>query len=223
MQIVLLGPPGAGKGTQARSIEKAYGIVQLSTGDMLRAAVAAGTEVGKQAKAIMERGDLVPDGIAVRVIGDRIEASDCKSGFILDGFPRTIPQAVSLGKLLEQRGTALDAVIELSVVDEQLVERGAGRFTCKNCGEGYHDRFKRPATPGVCDKCGATSFSRRADDNEATIRSRLANYHAQTSPLADFYRRQGKLFTVDGMGPIDEVWRQIDNVLCRFRASAASN
>jgi adenylate kinase len=213
MNIILLGAPGAGKGTQAKRMETNYGIVQLSTGGMLRAAVAAGTEVGKLAKTIMERGQLVPDEVVVRVIAERMEALDCRAGFILDGFPRTIPQAEALERLLAERATALDAVIELCVADEKLVERNAGRFTCTACGEGYHDRFKRPAADGVCDKCGAGTFNRRADDNEATIRSRLAVYRQQTAPLVDYYRRRGDLHSVDGMAAIDDVSRQIDAAL----------
>ncbi len=213
MNLILLGPPGAGKGTQAKIIEDERGLVQLSTGDMLRAAVAAGTEVGKKAKAVMEAGELVSDEIVIGIISDRIDEPDCEKGFILDGFPRTVAQAEALDKLLAEKGKTLDVVIEMKVEDEPLVKRITGRFTCGKCGEGYHDEFKKPKQDGVCDKCGASDFKRRADDNEETVRSRLQAYHAQTAPLVDYYGGKGTLKSVDGMAGIDEVTAQIRAVL----------
>jgi adenylate kinase len=213
MNLILLGPPGAGKGTQAKLIGEARGLIQLSTGDMLRAAVAADTEVGKQAKHVMERGDLVSDDIVVGIISDRIEASDCRNGFILDGFPRTVAQAEALDELLAEKGNKLDAVIEMKVDDERLVERITGRYNCARCGEGYHKEFKRPKVEGVCDKCGSTEFRRRDDDNENTVRSRLEAYHRQTAPLIGYYAGRGKLKSVDGMADIGTVNRQIEGVL----------
>lgn len=213
MNLILLGPPGAGKGTQAKLIEARSGARQLSTGDMLREAVAAGTEVGRQAEAVMKRGELVSDEIVIAIISDAIEQPGRGKGFLLDGFPRTIAQAEALDRLLAEKGMALDAVVELRVDDEKLIKRLVGRFTCANCGEGYHDEFKKPQTPGVCDKCGATEFTRRADDNEETVRSRLEAYHAQTKPLIEFYRAAGKLVSVDGMAAIDEVADEIQSKL----------
>ncbi len=213
MNLILLGPPGAGKGTQAKIIEQERGLVQLSTGDMLRAAVAAGTEIGKKAKAVMEAGELVSDDIVIGIISDRIDEPDVQGGFILDGFPRTVAQAEALDKLLAEKGKKLDLVIEMKVEDEPLIKRITGRFTCAKCGEGYHDEFKKPAVEGVCDKCGGTEFKRRADDNEETVRSRLEAYHAQTAPLVDYYAGKGILKSVDGMAPIDEVTNQIRAVL----------
>lgn len=213
MKLVLLGPPGAGKGTQAKLLAQWHGVIQLSTGDMLRAAVAAGTPLGLEAKTIMERGGLVSDQIVIGLIADRIDQADCAVGFVLDGFPRTLTQAEALDRLLTERGTSLDVVIELRVDDEQLVERIAGRYTCANCGEGYHDVFKPTAKAEVCDKCGATTFVRRADDNAETVRSRLAAYHAQTAPLIDYYRRRGRLKSVDGMAGIGAVAAAIDRAL----------
>lgn len=209
MNIILLGPPGAGKGTQAKRIEEARGLIQLSTGDMLRAAVAAGTPVGQQAKAVMEAGELVSDEIVIGIISDRIDEPDCANGFILDGFPRTVAQAEALDVLLQQKGMKLDSVIEMKVDDEPLIGRITGRFTCANCGMGYHDTFKQPKTEGVCDSCGGTKFTRRADDNEETVRSRLAAYHEQTSPLIGYYASRGTLKSIDGMDDIDGVTAQI--------------
>jgi adenylate kinase len=213
MMMVLLGPPGAGKGTQANLLEKERSLVKLSTGDMLRAAVAAGSELGRKAGDIMERGELVPDDLVVGLIAERIDTSDETQGFILDGFPRTIAQAEALDRLLVEKGKELDAVIEMRVDDEALIERVGGRFSCANCGEGYHDLHKLPKVEGVCDRCGGTEFVRRRDDNEEVVRARLKAYHRQTEPLIDYYRRQGKLNSVDGMGSIEAVHREIDQAL----------
>lgn len=219
MNLILLGPPGAGKGTQAAAIAASRGLVQLSTGDMLRAAVKAGTEVGKQAKAIMERGDLVPDEIVIRIIDERIGQPDCENGFILDGFPRTLPQAAALDKLLADRNKQLDLVIEFKVDDAALVERISGRFACAKCGAGYHDKFKQPKTPGVCDACGSTEFSRRADDNAETVKNRLMAYYKETAPLIGYYFAKGKLKSIDGMAPIDQVTREIERLLAEVVAA----
>ena len=218
MNIVLLGPPGAGKGTQARRLQDLHGMVQISTGDMLRAAVASGSELGKRAKAIMDAGQLVPDEIMIAMISERISQPDCKKGFILDGFPRTTAQAEALDKMLSQHGLRLDHVIEMKVDDAALVRRITGRFSCAACGQGYHDEFKQPRTPGVCDRCGGTSFNRRADDNAQTVRARLAAYHEQTAPLLPYYRSKGTLRTVDGMAEIGEVTRQIEAVVRALEA-----
>lgn len=213
MNIILLGPPGAGKGTQAKRIEEAKGLIQLSTGDMLRAAVAAGTEVGKKAKEVMASGGLVSDDLVIGIISDRIDEEDVLGGFILDGFPRTVGQAEALDKLLEEKSKNLDVVIEMQVEDDPLINRITGRSTCGKCGEGYHDEFKKPAVEGVCDKCGANDFVRRADDNEETVRSRLVAYHDQTAPLVDYYGKTGKLKSIDGMVAIDDVTKQMLDIL----------
>ena len=213
MNLILLGPPGAGKGTQAEQISTKHGIVQLSTGEMLRAAVKAGTEVGLKAKVIIESGGLVSDEIVVGIISERIDQPDCSKGFILDGFPRTLPQAAALETLLGTKGKTLDAVIEIKVDDEALVERITGRFSCADCGTGYHDKYKTPAKEGVCDKCGSTQFSRRADDNEETVRNRLMAYYRETAPLIGYYFAKERLKSVDGMADIDEVARQINAIL----------
>jgi adenylate kinase len=213
VNIILLGPPGAGKGTQAKSIEDRRGMKQLSTGEMLRAAVAAGTDTGKRAKAVMDRGELVSDDIVVSIIADRLDHSDVKKGFILDGFPRNTAQAEALDKMLASKGLKLDAVVEMKVQDEALVERITGRFTCAKCGKGYHDRFEKPKVAGVCDICGGTEFTRRADDNEKTVRDRLGIYNKRTAPLVTYYGAKGKLKTIDGMADIAQVTRQIEEVL----------
>lgn len=213
MNLVLLGPPGAGKGTQAKLLEDSRSLVKLSTGDMLRAAVAAGTELGRKAGDIMERGELVPDELVIKLIAQRIDEDGNAKGFILDGFPRTIAQAEALDRLLKERKKKLDKVIVMEVDDDALVERIAGRFACANCGEGYHDLYKPTKVPGVCDRCGGTEFVRRRDDTEEVVRSRLKAYHAQTEPLIDYYTRQGKVRAVDGMADIGTVQREIDQAL----------
>ncbi len=213
MNLIVLGPPGAGKGTQAKRLECAYDLVQLSTGDMLRAAVAAGTEIGKQAEAVMEAGDLVSDDIVVSIIAERIAEPDCASGFILDGFPRTLDQAKALDAMLAERNQRIDGVLEMTVDDDALVGRIAGRFSCTNCGAAYNDQFNCPKVENVCDLCGASAFTRRKDDNAETMAARLVAYHAQTAPLLPYYAARGMLRSVDGMADIDEVTRQLRAVV----------
>lgn len=213
MNIILLGPPGAGKGTQAQRLQSEQGLIQLSTGDMLRAAVASGSELGQKAKGIMEKGELVPDDLMVGLIEDRIAQPDCLKGFILDGFPRTEAQAEALDKMLDKKGKTLDRVVEMEVDEKALTERIVGRFSCAKCGTGYHDKFKRPKVDGVCDVCGNKEFVRRKDDNAETMKTRMAAYRAQTEPLRPYYARRGVLRKVDGMAAMDEVYRQITGVL----------
>lgn len=212
MNVILLGPPGAGKGTQAKLLQENRGIVQLSTGDMLRAEVTAGSDRGKQAKEVMDAGQLVSDDILIGMISNRIDQADCADGFILDGFPRTTPQAEALDVMLDDKGLKIDFVIELAVDDEAMVSRITGRYTCAHCGAGYHDEFQKPSVDGVCDKCDGKEFSRRADDNETTVRSRLSAYHEQTAPIIAYYRENGALKTVDGMANIDEVTKQLSDI-----------
>jgi adenylate kinase len=205
VNLILLGPPGAGKGTQARMLMEQFGLVQLSTGDLLRGAVAAGTEAGLAAKAVMETGALVSDEIVLAVLKERLDQPDVAVGTILDGFPRTAAQAEALDDLLAERGQRIDAVISLEVDDAAMVERVSGRYTCASCGEGYHDSFKMPAVAGVCDKCGGTEMKRRADDNAETVRTRLQAYHAETAPLIDYYAARGTLTGIPAMGEIGEI------------------
>ncbi|MFK7835023.1 MAG: adenylate kinase [Sulfitobacter sp.] len=216
--LILLGPPGAGKGTQARMLEEAHGLIQLSTGDLLRAAVAAGTPAGKQAKAVMEAGDLVSDAIVIAILRDRLEEPDCAGGVILDGFPRTTVQAEALDALLDDTGQCINAAISLEVEDAAMVTRISGRFTCGGCGEGYHDTFKPTATPDTCDHCGATQMQRRADDNAETVAQRLEAYHAQTAPLIDYYETKGALSRVPAMGAIDDIAAALNTVVSQATA-----
>lgn len=213
MIVVLLGPPGAGKGTQAQKIEKTQGLVQLSTGDMLRAAVTEGSKVGKKAKDFMEAGKLVTDEIVVKIIENRIQKVDCKNGFLLDGFPRTLTQAKALDNMLNQKSLKLNAVVEMQVDDEALVDRIIGRYTCTACNQGYHGENLKPKVDGVCDNCGSTNFKRRVDDNRETVSSRLEAYHSQTAPLLPYYKEQGVLRVVNGMVDIVDVSVQINDVL----------
>ena len=213
MNLVLLGPPGAGKGTQAKLLEDSRSLVKLSTGDMLRAAGAAGTLLGRKAGQIMERGELVPDDLVIKLIAERLDEDAGGQGFIFDGFPRTVAQAEALDRLLKQRDKKLDAVVVMDVDDDALVERIAGRFACGKCGEGYHDLYKLPKVEGVCDRCGSTEFVQRKDDNEEVVRARLKAYHAQTEPLIEYYERQGKVRAVDGMADIPTVHKEIARAL----------
>jgi len=215
MNIILLGPPGAGKGTQAQRLVSDRGMVQLSTGDMLRAAVNAGTPTGLKAKAVMEAGELVSDEIVSGIIGEALDALPAETGVIFDGYPRTAAQAQSLDDLLAARGRTLDHVIELAVDEDALVDRITGRFSCAQCGEGYHDRYKQPARAGVCDKCGSTEFKRRPDDNEETVRTRMAEYRAKTAPILPIYDARGIVARVDGMADIADVTTAIEAILDR--------
>jgi adenylate kinase len=213
MKLVLLGAPGAGKGTQAKRLQENFGIVQLSTGDMLRAEASSGTAIGRKAKELMDAGSLVPDELIIEMIAGRISEPDCANGFILDGFPRTVPQAEALDRMLEEKDLGLDRVIEIAVDDEAMVLRITGRYSCVTCGAGYHDEFQKPETPGVCDRCGGTRFSRRADDNADVIRRRLETYHRETAPILDYYRKQDLVTQVDGMAPIDRVTEELSRLL----------
>lgn len=212
MIIVLLGPPGAGKGTQAKRLETKHNMVQLSTGEMLRQAVATGSELGKEAKRVMDAGQLMPDELMIRLISDRID-QDCGGGVILDGFPRTVRQAEGLDRMLAEKGVKLDAVIEMKVDEEALIARITGRFSCKTCGAGYHDEFQRPEVDGVCDACGGTDFVRRADDNEETVRARMEAYKSQTAPILPYYGDKGVLSSIDGMASIEEIAGRIEVAL----------
>ncbi|CDO35275.1 MULTISPECIES: adenylate kinase [Novosphingobium] len=213
MNIILLGPPGAGKGTQAQRLVERHGMRQLSTGDMLRAAVKAETPTGLEAKAVMERGELVSDAIVSALIGDELDAMGPDAGAIFDGYPRTAAQAESLDAILSQRGRKLDRVIELVVDEDALVERITGRFTCATCGKGYHDKFEQPKVPGTCDKCGGTEFKRRPDDNAETVRTRMAEYRAKTAPILPIYESRGIVAKIDGMADMDDVTAAIEAVL----------
>jgi adenylate kinase len=213
--IILLGPPGAGKGTQAMRLQDIFGMVQLSTGDMLRAAVMAGTPIGLEAKGVMDSGGLVSDAIVTRLINENLDALGDEQGVIFDGYPRTLEQAVSLASLLASHGRSLDHVIELVVDEDELVERIIGRFSCARCGAGYHDRFKLPKVSGVCDVCGGLEFKRRPDDNEATVRTRMAEYRAKTAPILPYYEARGLVRKVDGMASVEAVAHQIDAILER--------
>jgi adenylate kinase len=213
LNLILLGPPGAGKGTQASRLVKERGMVQLSTGDMLRAAVAAGTPVGLAAKAVMESGGLVSDEIVSGILSERLDQPDARAGFILDGYPRTDVQADSLDAMLAEKGLALDHVIELVVDEDALVDRITGRFTCGSCGEGYHDRYKQPKVADKCDVCGASNFKRRADDNADTVRQRMMEYRAKTAPIIPHYEGRGIVARVDGMADMDAVAAAIDKIV----------
>ena len=213
MNLILLGPPGAGKGTQAARLVEQRGMRQLSTGDMLRAAVAAGTPVGLEAKAVMEAGELVSDEIVTALIDAELTAMGPETGAIFDGYPRTAAQAEQLDEVLAAHGRKLDRVIELEVDEDELVRRIVGRYTCASCGAGYHDEFQQPAAAGVCDKCGSTEFKRRKDDNEETVRTRMAEYRAKTAPILPVYEARGLVSRVDGMQPIDNVTHAIEGIL----------
>jgi len=223
MNLILLGPPGAGKGTQAKRLAQTHGLVQLATGDMVRAAIASGSEVGRRVKAIYDAGQLVPDDIIIQMIADRIGQPDCaphgaphgakRGGFILDGFPRTVPQAEALDAMLAERGQALNHVILLEVDEAALVDRIAGRFTCQGCGASFHERYRRPQVEGVCEVCGGTDLVHRADDRPEAVKTRFEVYRRQTEPILPYYRARGILRTVNGMADIDEVTRQIEQLL----------
>jgi adenylate kinase len=213
MNIILLGPPGSGKGTQAKRLEQTHGMVQLATGDMLRAATRAGSPVGKRVKAIMDAGELCPDAILIDMIAERIDQPDCRQGFILDGFPRTVPQAEALDLMLADRDLRIDHVIEFKVDEAVLIDRLGGRFTCRNCGASYHDRYHRPRIDSVCDVCGHREFVRRADDQPSAVGTRFDAYRRQTAPILPYYRDRGLLRQVDGMADIDAVTAEIEAII----------
>ena len=213
MNIILLGAPGAGKGTQAKRLEATRNLVQLSTGDMLREEITSDSELGREAKGIIDAGELVPDGLMIELISVRIDQDDVRNGFVLDGFPRTTAQAEALDRMLEDKDLKLDKVVEMKVDENAMVERVVGRFICANCGAGYHDKFQRPKTDDVCDQCSGTEFTRRTDDTAETVRARLRGYHEQTAPTISYYRKRGLMKSVNGMAPIDEVTRQLDQAL----------
>ncbi|MBR9971510.1 adenylate kinase [Magnetospirillum sulfuroxidans] len=213
MNLVLLGPPGGGKGTQAKRLMEKFGLVQLSTGDMLRAAVASGSEIGKKAKAVMDAGQLVSDDIVIGIIDDRLDQPDTQNGVIFDGFPRTVAQAEALDTMMAKKGKGLDFAIEIRVPDAPIVERITGRYTCAKCGAGYHDTFQQPKVAGTCDSCGSTEFSRRADDNAETVTKRLAAYHEQTAPLLPYYQAKGNYYLVDGTQEIAAVTVALEGIL----------
>jgi adenylate kinase len=217
MKLILLGPPGAGKGTQAKRLFDRHHLVQLSTGDMLRAEVAAGTPLGVEAKKLMEAGQLVPDAIVIGMIETRIDQPEAKDGFVLDGFPRTEAQAVALDEMLGRHKAKIDGVIELAVDETALIERISGRYACAKCGAGYHDKFQKPKVAGVCDSCGGTDFTRRKDDNAETVKARLVAYRQQTAPILPYYKGKGLLHQVDGMAELDEVTKQIEQVLTKIK------
>lgn len=221
MNVILLGPPGAGKGTQSDYLRDTYKLTKLSTGDMLREAVAKGSELGLEAKAIMAAGQLVPDNIMIKLIRNAIWGDNCPNGFILDGFPRTTAQAVALDKMLLEEEKKLDFVIELKVDDAALVERISGRFSCKQCGAGYHDKFRRRITEGVCDTCGSTEFVRREDDTAETVSKRLVAYHEMTAPLLPYYESAGLLRSVDGMADIAEVTAALNRIITNGKSDVA--
>ena len=214
MNIIFLGPPGSGKGTQAKEIEKKHGLLQLSTGDMLREAIISGSKLGEEVKLIMDSGALVPDDIMIRMISNRIEQPDSKNGFILDGFPRTTAQARELDVMLERKGIKIDFVIELAVQYDVLTQRISGRYNCTNCGAGYHDEFQKPFKEGICDQCGGDEFSRRSDDKPETVKARLSAYEEQTAPLLPYYRKMNSLSSVNAMAEISEVTLEIESVIC---------
>jgi adenylate kinase len=222
INVILLGPPGAGKGTQAKLLEEKLGLKQLSSGDMLRSAVSRGSAVGQKAKSYMDNGGLVPDDVVVEVVFEYLDEMRAGKGSIFDGFPRTVEQAAALDKKLAEKGQRIDSVIVIKVRDDRLVERIAGRFTCAKCGEGYHDKFKRPEADGTCDKCGSHEFKRRADDDPETVKTRLKIYHEQTVPLIEYYQKRGKVAVIDGELSIEDVSLEMDDVLASLEDAETS-